>query len=45
MQLNGKPLEEVDCFKYLYGCNWQRIKIVKGMWNTERTGDIELEER
>ena len=32
--LNGEPLEEVDCFKYL-GRNWQPMEDVKGMWYTE----------
>ena len=31
--LNGEPLEEVDCFKYL-GRNWQPMGDVKGMWYT-----------
>ena len=29
--LNGEPLEEVDCFKYL-GSQVQVIEDVKGMW-------------
>ena len=29
--LNGEPLEEVDCFKYLV----QLMEDVKGMWCTE----------
>ena len=33
-RLNGKPLEEVDCFKYL-GSNWQLMDDVKGKWYTE----------
>ena len=44
--LNGEPLEEVDCFKYLVsqvaadgGC------FVKGMWYTELMRGIELGER
>ena len=32
--LNGKPLEEVDCFKYL-GSQVQPMEEVKGMWCTE----------
>ena len=32
--LNGEPLEEVDCFKYL-GRKWQPMEDVKGMWYTE----------
>ena len=32
--LNGEPLEEVDCFKYL-GRKWQPMEDVKGMWCTE----------
>ena len=32
--LNGEPLEEVDCFKYL-GCKWQPMEDVKEMWYTE----------
>ena len=31
--LNGKPLEEVDCFKYLgWGRKWQLMEDVKGVW-------------
>ena len=43
MILNGEPLEEVDCFKYL-GCKWQLMEDVKGMWYTERKRGIELGE-
>ena len=32
--LNGEPLEEVDCFKYL-SRKWQLMEDVKGMWCTE----------
>ena len=32
--LNGEPLEEVECFKYL-GRKWQLMEDVKGMWYTE----------
>ena len=32
--LNGEPLEEVDCFKYL-GRKWQQMEDVKRMWYTE----------
>ena len=32
--LNGEPLEEVDCFKYL-GSQLRPIEDVKGMWYTE----------
>ena len=32
--LDGKPLEEVDCFKYL-GRKWQPMEDVKWMWYTE----------
>ena len=32
--LNGEPLEEVDCFKYL-GSQWQLMEDVNGMWYTE----------
>ena len=32
--LNGEPLEEVDCFKYM-GSKWQLMEDVKGMWYTE----------
>ena len=32
--LNGEPLEEVDCFKYL-GRKWQLMADVKVMWYTE----------
>ena len=34
LRLNGDPLEEVDCFKYLFR-NWQLMEVVKGMWYTE----------
>ena len=34
VMLNGEPLEEVDCFKYL-GRKWQLMEDVKGMWYTE----------
>ena len=33
--LNGESLEEVDCFKYLYGLQWQLMEDVKEMWYTE----------
>ena len=36
--LNGEPLEEVECFKYLgfkYLGKWQLMEGVKGMWYTE----------
>ena len=32
--LNGEPLEEVDCFKYL-SRKWQPMEDVKLMWYTE----------
>ena len=32
--LNGEPLEEVDCFKYL-GLQVQLMEDIKGMWYTE----------
>ena len=32
--LNGEPLEEVECFKYL-GRKLQPMKDMKGMWYTE----------
>ena len=32
--LNGEPLVEMDCLKYL-GRRWQRMEDVKGMWYTE----------
>ena len=32
--LNGEPLEEVDCFKYL-GSQVAADEDVKGMWYTE----------
>ena len=32
--LNGEPLEEVNCFKYL-GRKWQLMEDVTGMWYTE----------
>ena len=32
--LNGEPLEEVYCLKYL-GRKWQLMDDVKGMWYTE----------
>ena len=32
--LNGKPLEEVDCFS-TWGRKWQLMEDVKGMWYTE----------
>ena len=32
--LNGEPLEEVDCYKYL-GRKWQPMEDVRGMWYTE----------
>ena len=32
--LNGEPLEELDCFKYL-GSKWQQMEVVKGMWCSE----------
>ena len=32
--LNGEPLEEVDCFKYL-DRKWQLMEDMKGMWCTE----------
>ena len=35
MRLNGDPVEEVDCFKYL-GHKWQRMQVVKWiMWYIE----------
>ena len=34
--LNGEPLEEVDCLKYL-GSKWQLMENVKGIWYTELT--------
>ena len=34
VKLNGEPLEEVDCYKYL-GRKWQPMEDVKGMWYTE----------
>ena len=38
--LNGEPLEEVDCFKYL-GRKWQLMEDVKEMWCTELKSGIE----
>ena len=32
--LNGKQLEEVDCFS-TWGRKWQLMENVKGMWYTE----------
>ena len=32
--LNGEPLEEVNCFKYL-GMHVTAMEDVKGMWYTE----------
>ena len=32
--LNGKPLEKVDCLKYL-ACKWQLVEDVTGMWYIE----------
>ena len=32
--LNGEPLEELDCFKYL-GRKWQLMEDVNGMWYPE----------
>ena len=32
--LNGEPLEEMDCFKYL-GSQVAETEDVKGMWYTE----------
>ena len=32
--LNGEPLEELDCFKYL-GSQVTAVEDVKGMWFTE----------
>ena len=34
VRLNGEPLEEVDCFKYL-GLQQQGMEVVKGMWHIE----------
>ena len=39
--LNGEPLEEVDCFKYL-GRKWQPMEDMKGMLCTEWMRGIEL---
>ena len=34
--LNGKPLEEVDCYKLsTWGRKWQLMDDAKGMWYTE----------
>ena len=32
--LNGEPLAEVDCLS-IWGCKWQLMEDVKGMWYTE----------
>ena len=32
--LNGESLEEVDCFS-TWGCKWQQMEDVKGMWYKE----------
>ena len=34
VRLNGEPLEEVDCFKYL-GSQVAADEVVKEMWHTE----------
>ena len=44
MILNGEPLEELDCFKYL-GSKWQPMEDGKRMWYTELIRGIELGER
>ena len=34
--LNGEPLEKVNCFVLItWGCKWQLMEDVKGMWYTE----------
>ena len=42
--LNDKPLDELDCFKYL-GIHWQLIADVKGMWYTDWMWGIKRGER
>ena len=42
--LNGEPLQEVDCFKYL-GSQVAADGGCEGMWYTERMRRIELGER
>ena len=34
VRLNGEPLKELDCIKYM-GSQWQRMEVMIKMWYTE----------